>query len=85
MLFWYFTWRRLINPLNAGLNPIRRLLALVGARHTVHVSRIRVNLLKTKQLIMYKAKIAVRSQIRTKHSTQGEHRVEFLNFKRGGT
>jgi hypothetical protein len=34
-----------INPLNAELNPIRHLLALVGARHIVHVSRIRVNYL----------------------------------------
>jgi hypothetical protein len=32
-----------VNPLNAELNPIRHLLALVGARHVVHVSRIRVN------------------------------------------
>ena len=31
-----------INRLNAELNPIRHLLALVGARHIVHVSRIRV-------------------------------------------
>ena len=30
---------------------------------------------------MYKAKIAVCSDIRTKHSTQREHHVEFLNFK----
>jgi hypothetical protein len=30
------------DPLNAELNPIRHLLALVGARHIVHVSRIRV-------------------------------------------
>ena len=30
------------NPLNAKLNPIRHLLALVGAHHTVHVSRVRV-------------------------------------------
>ena len=29
-----------VNPLNAELNPIRHLLALVGARHIVHVSRI---------------------------------------------
>ena len=35
--------RRLLNPLNAELNPIRHLLALVGARHIVHVSRVRVN------------------------------------------
>ena len=34
-----------INPLNAELNPIRHLLALVGARHIVHVSRIRVKYL----------------------------------------
>ena len=33
----------LINPLNAELNPIRHLLTLVGARHIVHVSRVRVN------------------------------------------
>ena len=33
----------LVNPLTAELNPIRHLLALVGARHIVHVSRIRVN------------------------------------------
>ena len=30
-----------VNPLNAELNPIRHLLALVAARHIVHVSRIR--------------------------------------------
>ena len=33
----------LFNPLNAELNPIRHLLAFVGARHIVHVSRVRVN------------------------------------------
>ena len=32
-----------LNPLNAELNSIRHLLALVGARHIVRVSRIRVN------------------------------------------
>jgi len=32
------------NPLNAELNPICHLLALLGAHHTLHVSRIRVNL-----------------------------------------
>jgi len=29
--------------------------------------------------MMNKAKVAVYSQIRTKHSTQSEHHVEFLN------
>jgi hypothetical protein len=32
-----------VNPLNAELKPIRHLLALVGGRHFVHVSKIRVN------------------------------------------
>jgi len=33
----------------------------------------------------YKAKVVVYSEIRTKHSTQSEHHVEFLNIKPGGT
>jgi hypothetical protein len=32
-----------LNPLNAELNPICHLLALLGACHILHVSRIRVN------------------------------------------
>jgi hypothetical protein len=32
-----------LNPLNANLNPICHLLALLGAHHILHVSRIRVN------------------------------------------
>jgi len=32
------------NPLNAELNPICQQLALIGAHHILHVSRIRVNL-----------------------------------------
>ena len=31
-----------INPLNAELNPICHLLALLGAHHILHVSRVRV-------------------------------------------
>jgi hypothetical protein len=30
------------NPLNVDLNPICHLLALIGAHHILHVSRIRV-------------------------------------------
>jgi hypothetical protein len=33
----------------------------------------------------YTGKAAVSSEIRTKHSTQGEHHVECFNFKPGGT
>jgi len=32
-----------INPLNAELNPICHMLALLGAQPILHVSRIRVN------------------------------------------
>jgi len=31
-----------INPLNAELNPVCHLLALLGAHHILHVGRIRV-------------------------------------------
>ena len=37
------TLRLNINPLNAELNPICHLLALLGARHILHISWIRVN------------------------------------------
>jgi hypothetical protein len=30
------------SPLNAELNPVRHLRALLGARHILHVSRIRI-------------------------------------------
>jgi len=38
------SWR-LVNPLNAKLNPICHLLALLGAHHILHVSRIRVKMI----------------------------------------
>jgi hypothetical protein len=41
--------------------------------------------MKTNQLMIYKAKVAVYPEIPTKLSTQGEHHVEFLNVKAGGT
>jgi len=37
--------------------------------------------IKTNQLMTYKAKVAVCSEIRTKHSTQSEHHVEFFNVE----
>ena len=40
---------------------------------------------KTSQLMMYKVKVVVYAEIRIKHSTQGEHHVEFFNTKPGGT
>ena len=35
--------------------------------------------------MLNKEKVAVCSDIRTKHSTQSEQHVEFLNVKTGGT
>jgi hypothetical protein len=64
----------MFNPLNAELNPICHLLALLGAHHILHVSRIRV-----------KPKAAVCSEIRTEHSSQSEHHVEFLSVQPSGT
>ena len=42
-----------INPLNPELNPICYLLALLGAYHFLHVSRIRVKLLTFRLLMSY--------------------------------
>ena len=41
------------NPLNPELNPICYLLALLGAHHLLHVSRIRVKLLTLRRLMSY--------------------------------
>jgi len=42
-----------INPLNPKLNPICYLLALLGAHHFLHVSRIRDKLLTFRLLMSY--------------------------------
>ena len=44
---------RNVNPLNAELNPICYLLALLGAHHFLHVSRIRVKTLTLRLLMSY--------------------------------
>ena len=45
--------RIVLNPLNAELNPICYLLALLGAHHFLHVSRIRVKSLTLRLLMSY--------------------------------
>jgi len=35
--------------------------------------------------MLYRANVAVLSEIRTKHSMQSAYHVEFFNFKFGGT
>jgi len=47
------SYHAFINPLNAELNPICYLLALLGAHHFLHVSRIRVKSLTLRQLMSY--------------------------------
>ena len=56
----------IVNPLNAELNPIRHLLALLGAHHILHVNRIRVkgivknrSLLTNKNTVQHKVKVKV--------------------------
>jgi len=41
-LLWHGT-EVFFNPLNAELNPVCHFLALLGAHHILHISRIRVN------------------------------------------
>ena len=43
----------LLNPLSPELNPICYLLALLGAHHFLHVSRIRVKLSTFRRLMSY--------------------------------
>jgi len=61
-----------LNPLNPELNPICYLLALLGAHHFLHVSRIRVKLLIFRLLMscIYGAPIldVSRSHTTTQHS-----------------
>ena len=47
------TQSRVVNPLNPELNPIYYLLALLGAHHFLHISRIRVKLLTFRLLMSY--------------------------------
>ena len=44
---------RVVNPLNAELNPICYLLALLGPHHFLHVGRIRVTSLTLRLLMSY--------------------------------
>ena len=51
MFFTYIVFE--FNPLNAELNPIYHLLALLGVHHFLHVSRIRVKSLTLRLLMSY--------------------------------
>ena len=51
LTFWHRSFT--FNPLNAELNPICYLLAILGAHHFLHVSRIRVKSLTLRLLMSY--------------------------------
>ena len=53
----------LINPLNAELNPICHLQALLGAHHILHVSRIRVNLDENREYCQAVVRMTVDLQV----------------------
>ena len=61
-----------VNPLNPELNPICYLLALLGAHHFLHVSKIRVKLLTFRLLMSYIYGTSIldvsRSHTTTQHS-----------------
>ena len=59
-----------INPLKPELNPICYLLALLGAHHFLHVSRIRVKLLTFRLLMSYKYGSPIRDVSRSHTPTQ---------------
>jgi len=50
---WSCVMKLPINPLNAELNPICHLVALLGVHHFLHVSRIRVKSLTLRLLMTY--------------------------------
>ena len=62
-----------INPLNAELNPIRHLLALVGARHIVHVSRIRVKKMSLMGNVSYTERREVHTRFWWGNLREGDH------------
>jgi len=57
-------WDKTINPLNAELNPICHLLALLRAHDILHVSRIRVNQIRESCTVYMYRDITVSSNYR---------------------
>jgi len=44
LYYWQMGFNSVFKGLNVELNPICHLLALLGAHHILHVSRVRVNI-----------------------------------------
>jgi len=79
-LKWLLGVKWLINLLKTKRNLFHiRNLSVPRSKHSLS------QLYKTNLLMLYKAKVAACSEIRTKHSTQNEYHVVFFNVKPGGT
>jgi len=69
---WTFEMFGSVNPLSPELNPICYLLALLGAHHFLHISRIRVKLLTFRRMMSYIYEAPIldvsRSHTTTQHS-----------------
>jgi len=63
----------------------KRNLLYIRNKSVPRCKHFQTKVIKTKQLMLYTAKVAVCSEIRKKHSTQSEHHVGMLNVKPGGT
>jgi len=78
-----------INPLNAKLHRICHLLALLGAHHILHVSRIKVNQIYKVRFFIIKPKNKERKvkaiPIQAWADLQGSRRLRLPDFKTNGT
>jgi len=82
-----------VNPLNAELNPSCQLLALLGANHILHVSRIRVKQrIQNKEILpltqwpplqITGSKIVLRASQGIRYQFPGDARIYFCNCYRG--
>jgi len=74
---------RLINPLNAELSPICYLLALLGAHHILHVSRVRVKV--TARFITFLSNHSLLLSRRLIRETPNITSLTYQNHKRDPT
>jgi hypothetical protein len=74
-----------VTIVHINLVKTKRNLLYIRTQFVPRSKHFSTTVIKTNQLMLYKAKVAVCSDIRTKHSTQSERHVQFLNVKPGGT
>jgi hypothetical protein len=69
------------NSLNAELNPICHLLALLGVHHILHISRIRVNYVFVHSGMVEAKPVRLTSQFRSPCQTAQRRRSHIFNWK----